>query len=619
MSTTLFVTIAAILAIVAVVAVLRRHRLATLAQPRPAQRQLADSGWFSAVGSAFVDDRPAREARYRTAHEQAGDLGPLVSRLSERLDRRWRDSSSDIATGLAESSNAAVTELRTVLDARDRGIDRLTIVLFGRTKAGKSSLYSALSDCGFDGIGDGRQNFTRDVRAVDLEHVRLIDAPGVDGVGSAALEAITTDAINEADLLIVAVTDDAIFEEDFRRLKTLGGSSRPYIVALNVKQANIDRLLEQPELVFRERDLVPYTERIKSALPGAQGDVAPIVAYHALAAERARRVKARRPQVAQWEASRIRELIDAVVSESRNAVSFARTSCDEAVQDARNVLADVHGQAIEATDVRAATLTTAKSEIEGILREVAARERVAKERIAAHYGEAEEQLLEALEIPDAGLFLRETEAILDTGALAIILEREVEESVAAMQEKVADFRAEIELVSRLDGLDDSLVGLHTDFQSHRANVETLTKAAKRRRVLRIGAKAVVGVGAVLATETVVGVAVVGAAGNEAVNRLLPKIEIPPDGRDERAKHVRVAVETATAYAVDVFRRTLDARALEPARVQLVEPLVVELDDLARLRTIAVLSAQSVAGPTPGKPGHRNYPSTHPDATGGITS
>lgn len=220
-----------------------------------ARTRLPEHAWWRAAGAMFAADFSARSAAYADAAEQQGVLHERAVAAREDLEPFLDGAAEPMARDAIAALEELPRELASVLEGRERGLEKLTIVLFGCTKAGKSSLFAALTGEGFDGVGDGRQNVTRDNRRATLGHVEVVDSPGISGVGSKPLEATTLDAVHEADVLLVHVTDDRLSKEDLARIDALAWPSRPVIVAVNVKAADLRRIVERPDKVFRERDL----------------------------------------------------------------------------------------------------------------------------------------------------------------------------------------------------------------------------------------------------------------------------------------------------------------------------------------------------------------------------
>jgi 50S ribosome-binding GTPase len=169
----------------------------------------------------------------------------------------------------------------------------MRVVLMGRTMAGKSSLFSALSGEHFDRIGDGRQRFSRDVRTASpsaSRFIELVDTPGVGAHDGAEDFALAFKAAQGADLIVWVASSDSIQEETARALRELGLIGKPIVVVLNCRQSleGVGRLnlLKFPDRVFGHRE--GLVDVIRQQLATAGVEALDVVYLHALAATKAR-------------------------------------------------------------------------------------------------------------------------------------------------------------------------------------------------------------------------------------------------------------------------------------------------------------------------------------------
>jgi hypothetical protein len=206
----------------------------------------------------------------------------------------------------------------------------MRVVLMGRTMAGKSSLFSALSGAHFDRIGDGRQRFSRDVLAatpVACDRIEVVDTPGVGAWDGAEDVDMALHAALEADLILWVASSDSIQEDTASALRLLGVIGKPIIVALNCRQSlegvGRRKLLRFPDSVFGNRE--GLVEEIRRHMSAAAVEPLDVVYVHALAATEAL-ANGGEVDAELHEASRIDCLIEtlnrehATHSESRRAV-----------------------------------------------------------------------------------------------------------------------------------------------------------------------------------------------------------------------------------------------------------------------------------------------------------
>lgn len=206
------------------------------------------------------------------------------------------DSMASLAESLAADIRGALLE---VCDEFSGGLasawkrisdvdSELTVALFGRTKAGKSTLMEALTHGDGAAIGAGAQNKTVDVKCYawppEQPMLHVVDTPGIEGFEGEALAAMAEQYVQGAHMLLYVLSDDAVGAEvvtQFARIHRLG---KPLVVLLNLKSMP-DRLLNRPELVFRDTTIAEHIERIRGALTEAGCDAGvEVIPIHAHAA-----------------------------------------------------------------------------------------------------------------------------------------------------------------------------------------------------------------------------------------------------------------------------------------------------------------------------------------------
>ena len=583
---------------------------------RRRRHALGGLDWYRAAGVRFARDHDERVRRYTTARKDAEKLADALRTLSEGLTGRFRLGGPErIADELKTETAETLGDLFGRLDARELGINECTIVLYGRTKAGKSSLLCALTGRGRTGIGDGRQNFTRELHRERLGQVVIVDSPGVSGVGSRPLEEATEHAVHEADVLVAVVTDDALFKEDFDRLAALGESRRPTILALNVKSSYLRRLVEDPGRVFRKDRLDPHIGRLREHLPPALNG-APIVPFHARAAAEARDTNGNserfrpnmlveprnrrhdQPQNRRdlWDGSRISGLIEALAQSTDASVLFARDAADEAISICCSQLRDSFELAGEEVDARLTGCERAIKEIEGILSEIDSRRGEAAELLDDHFSRAEEDLLEALNLKTLKAFRRHAAEALRLGQLREQLTRFLEACEQALSAKFEEFRTDVRLAGRVAVGLGAFEELHGAVRKEQDEIDQATKAAKKRKWFRLGAKAAGAVAVLPLVEFGPGGLALGAvAVDKAVDVLLPEVAVPPEDAKGRIERVRALVADARSRAEDAVTRALENQVIDPARKQLVEPLESEMTELRKLAETVAEGTRITAG------------------------
>ncbi len=136
-------------------------------------------------------------------------------------------------------------------------LSKLSITLFGRTMAGKSTLMEILTEGDGQTIGKGAQRTTRDVRQYTWKGLEITDVPGIGAFEGEDDEQIAFEAAKTADLILFLITDDApqASEADcFSRIINLG---KPVICIMNVKAS----ITEGKSIKLATRDIQKKFDR----------------------------------------------------------------------------------------------------------------------------------------------------------------------------------------------------------------------------------------------------------------------------------------------------------------------------------------------------------------------
>ena len=222
------------------------------------------------------------------------EVKQIVEEFSEKNDALKRDVDTFLETGHREL--AAGYE---VLQEDSRFV---TLMLFGRTRAGKSTTMEALTRGKGDTIGVGRQHTTRKVKAYYFPRpsddkppaepaLRIVDTPGIEGFDGEDLGAMAEEFLTRADHLVFLLTDDKATAGELDRFGQIGTHGKPITAVLNVKAGDEDLvdLIECPEEVFRQEELEGHLRRIAGYLADHfKMAPPPVIPLHARAAWLAR-------------------------------------------------------------------------------------------------------------------------------------------------------------------------------------------------------------------------------------------------------------------------------------------------------------------------------------------
>ena len=138
-----------------------------------------------------------------------------------------------------------VYQIRSDIDLLRKQSQDFTIVVYGRTKVGKSTLMETLTHGNGQSIGKGAQRTTRDVRAYYWSGLRILDVPGVcyardidaDPDEENRDEEIAYNAAKSADLILFLITDENPQPEEGEKLARLKDLGKPIIGLINVQEA----------------------------------------------------------------------------------------------------------------------------------------------------------------------------------------------------------------------------------------------------------------------------------------------------------------------------------------------------------------------------------------------
>jgi transcription antitermination factor NusA-like protein len=214
-------------------------------------------------------------------------------------------------------------EWEQLFEQRHEDLRHFTVMLFGRTMAGKSTTLEALA--GGDGgrIGEGVPDFTRNIEAVEWEGLRVVDTPGIEGFSKETIGAADV-FMDRSDIVAFIISDDHIEPQLLERLVRILNRRTPLLILLNIKAGRLGRLLRSPDRVFRREEIDGHTRRIRGYLQQAlvneevfiDVDSVPVIAYCAEAANAARNDTELDDDTRQrlFAASRFTEVMNALVA-----------------------------------------------------------------------------------------------------------------------------------------------------------------------------------------------------------------------------------------------------------------------------------------------------------------
>lgn len=181
------------------------------------------------------------------------------------------------------------TDLDNSFDTLHEHADEVTIALFGRTMAGKSTTMEALTEGDGEAIGDGQQHCTKEVKSYhwpgENSRLRIVDTPGIEGYQGEELARMAESFVEQADHIFFLFNGDKESSGELEYFANLRSLGKGVTGLLNVRDGDLDLLCEMPEYVFDADEINGHLRRIKGYLRDNHGiDEPTVLPFHALAA-----------------------------------------------------------------------------------------------------------------------------------------------------------------------------------------------------------------------------------------------------------------------------------------------------------------------------------------------
>lgn len=218
------------------------------------------------------------------------DLYQLANIHYDFQNENFIEKTEKLSSVLNDQLLKELEDLIESLDEKKNTLEHFTVTLFGRTKAGKSTIHQTLTKGDGKTIGKGAQRTTREIIEYDWNHLRVIDTPGIGAFNGKADIEIAHSVIDRSDLILFLVTNDSIQKEEFEKLAYLRNINKPIIILLNIKK-DLDNKVRRKQFLKNWQKEVSlegqagHVERIRQFTKDAWGIVdIPIVPIHAHAA-----------------------------------------------------------------------------------------------------------------------------------------------------------------------------------------------------------------------------------------------------------------------------------------------------------------------------------------------
>ncbi|MDO5319325.1 MAG: GTPase domain-containing protein, partial [bacterium] len=261
---------------------------------------------------ALVSCCKTAEEEYCFVKSELNGLGEIrgeIARLRDRIPSVRMplvDGEEDIADqtekGIEETRSqlydfaglldGSVTKINEKVDKLGEDLKSFKVVLFGRTKAGKSTVREALTQGSGETIGKGRQSTTKEVQWYEWQNLKVYDTPGIlstndtnrgpSGIGDEESKAL--ELLQEADVAIFMFASDNIETAELDYLNDVVRRGKNVLVLLNVKADLTDYkafLLRRKDKSVTLDKQSGHVTRIREAVKGHNVTIIPV---HAQAA-----------------------------------------------------------------------------------------------------------------------------------------------------------------------------------------------------------------------------------------------------------------------------------------------------------------------------------------------
>jgi len=184
--------------------------------------------------------------------------------LSNRDAKNFEFSSAldKIIQKIGVQTKSSIEDLSQSSARKKKSLNTFTVSLFGRTKAGKSTIREALTRGSGGTIGKGAQRTTREILEYSWKGLRLLDVPGIEAYKGDDDTQVAQDIIDQSDMIVFLTSDDSVQPGEFDEMANLQEINKHFFVVMNVKHnllepetgepsvRKINRFLRKPDKVF---------------------------------------------------------------------------------------------------------------------------------------------------------------------------------------------------------------------------------------------------------------------------------------------------------------------------------------------------------------------------------
>ena len=279
--------------------------------------------------------RESAEEGYRLANGKYSEIKDTLLDAAKSLSKTDAEQSQVKRIKNTELVERQKDELRRLTDSVKKIGDDLqslrgrmkdfSIVVYGRTMAGKSTLMEILTHGNGESIGKGAQRTTLDVRNYYWQGLKITDVPGIAAFEGKADEELALEAAKSADLILFLINNNPQSDEA-EKLAQLRSLGKPILGLINVKAAfNMsrrtlslkkmrDKLNSPDETTIPVKQFMEFAAKYNQDWSGIK-----FVAAHLLAA-----YESQDKDAEVFEASRFAEVENFILEKVRNDGRFLR-------------------------------------------------------------------------------------------------------------------------------------------------------------------------------------------------------------------------------------------------------------------------------------------------------
>lgn len=153
-------------------------------------------------------------------------------------------------------------ELKQDLSYLQKQQKEFSVLVFGRTMVGKSTLMEIMTHGSGASIGNGSQRTTLDVRDYHWQGMKITDVPGIASFDGREDDRLALEAAKAADLILFLISDGEPQQEEAKHLAALRRLGKPILGIINVKQGITEQVRSLD--MKRLRNKMAERERIET-------------------------------------------------------------------------------------------------------------------------------------------------------------------------------------------------------------------------------------------------------------------------------------------------------------------------------------------------------------------